>query len=323
MNQSGETDNASKSERQFVSRGRAALIVAHPSHELRVHGWLELARPRVFIWTDGSGRSGEPKLDWTTRILAETGATPGGIYGRLSDIEVYATILKRDYDFFIKLTNELAGELVREQIEYIAGDAVEGRNVTHDVCRLITGAAAEMASRRSGRPIANFDFTVVGRPDNCPAEQRAQGLRLHLEDDAFERKLAAVRSHHPTLVADVNAALSGQLLSPGIRLTEPEPAKAAIGESGDKWSPRDDLGLSDNVLGLLDGVNIEAFREEYLRPVTNRAVTSHLAQERPFYEAYGEKLVRAGHYPEVIRYREHFVPLAEAIWNYVERGGQH
>ena len=38
-----------------LSEQRAVLVVAHPGHELRVHGWLELARPTVCILTDGSG----------------------------------------------------------------------------------------------------------------------------------------------------------------------------------------------------------------------------------------------------------------------------
>jgi hypothetical protein len=33
--------------------GKAALVVAHPGHELRVFHWLRLARPCVFVLTDG------------------------------------------------------------------------------------------------------------------------------------------------------------------------------------------------------------------------------------------------------------------------------
>jgi hypothetical protein len=38
-----------------------------------------------------------------------------------------------------------------------------------------------------------------------------------------------------------------------------------------------------------------------------------------FYELYGEKLVAAGHYQTAIRYREHMLPLAEAIRAQTER----
>jgi hypothetical protein len=35
--------------------GRAALVIAHPGHELRALHWLRLSRPCVFVLTDGSG----------------------------------------------------------------------------------------------------------------------------------------------------------------------------------------------------------------------------------------------------------------------------
>src|ERR671917_288531 len=69
-----------------VVSGKAALVVAHPGHELCVYGWLEQARPRVFVLTDGSGRSGIPRLQSTTKILARHGAIPEG--GRAGDIRL-------------------------------------------------------------------------------------------------------------------------------------------------------------------------------------------------------------------------------------------
>jgi hypothetical protein len=77
--------------------------------------------------------------------------------------------------------------------------------------------------------------------------------------------------------------------------------------------------LAAKILGLLEGVRLDSFREEYLRPIDNRAATYGLTEEPPFYEAYGEKLIEAGHYQTVIRHREHLLPLADALWNHVER----
>ena len=56
-----------------VSDRRAALVIAHPGHELCVYGWLETVRPRVFILTDGSGRSGQSRLKSTEEILSVVG----------------------------------------------------------------------------------------------------------------------------------------------------------------------------------------------------------------------------------------------------------
>jgi hypothetical protein len=313
-----ETDNAD-ARQQVVSYGRAALVIAHPSHELRVHGWLELAQPKVFIWTDGSGRSGPPRLDWTTKILARTGATQGSIYGRLTDAAIYTAVLQRNYEVFINLVDELASEFVHEQIEYVVGDALEGHNVSHEVGRMMTGAAVEIATRMRGRAILNFDFVVVGPPDDCPQKVRSQALKLSLDDAFFKRKLAAATSHHPKLAADVNAALGGEPLLGIRRFADPELAIAATGEVGDMARLREYPELAAKILGLLQGVKLESFRKEYLRPIDNRAGTYGWTEEHPFFEVYGEKLVEGGHYQEVIRYREHLLPFADALWNHVER----
>src|SRR4029077_12021317 len=63
----------------------AALVVAHPGHELRVHGWLERHRPVVFVLTDGSGSTASSRLHSTQRILLRAEARQGSIFGRFSD----------------------------------------------------------------------------------------------------------------------------------------------------------------------------------------------------------------------------------------------
>src|SRR5215470_17021527 len=65
-----------------LPEGPAALVISHPGHELRLFGWLRLAKPSVFILTDGSGRSDASRIASTSRILASAGANPGGIFGR-------------------------------------------------------------------------------------------------------------------------------------------------------------------------------------------------------------------------------------------------
>src|SRR3954452_6829734 len=83
------TGNAGSS----VSSTRALLIVGHPGHELRVYGWLAATRPIVHVLTDGSGREGKSRIASTTAVLDAVGATPGSIYGRMSDAVIYRAIL--------------------------------------------------------------------------------------------------------------------------------------------------------------------------------------------------------------------------------------
>jgi len=56
-----------------------------------------------------------------------------------------------------------------------------------------------------------------------------------------------------------------------------------------------------------------AFRIECLRPADPEADVEALIEEPPYYESYGERQVAAGHYPRILRFREHFLPLARAL----------
>lgn len=249
---------------------------------------MQASQPAVFILTDGSGRSGEPRLQATTKVLTDIGAQIGSVYGRLTDLEVYQAFLQRNFSLFLHLADELAGEFVRLRIEYVVADAREGYSPTHDVCRLLTNAAVEIARRRNHYEVANFDVAIVGPPDECREQDRDRAIWIHLDDNEFARKLAVARSYNPDLARDVEAALQG------------EPSKGSV----------------------FDGVELSRFRTECLRPVGRFVQPAPGKSEVPFYETYGEKMVAAGHYSQTLRFTEHFMPLEAAVWRYVESCGK-
>jgi hypothetical protein len=258
--------------RIFFSQ-KAALVVAHPGHELRVFHWLERAHPLVFVLTDGSGASGQPRVESTTRLLQQVGACSGCIFGRLTDGDLYQSIIDQNFGLFIRILEELTESLAEEGINYIAGDAIEGYNPTHDVCRLIINAAVEKLRRRDDRSLLNFDFLLAGPPDACPSHLREGALWLSLNDQDFKRKMNAAQSY-PDLWPEVANAL--------------------------------------NVNGP------DAFRVECLRPVRD-STQGYILEEPPFYERHGENRVATGVYRQVLRYREHMLPLVEAIRRQVEQ----
>ena len=149
------------------------------------------------------------------------------------------------------------------------GDAVEGYNPGHDACRLIANAAVAIASRRLGRRIANFDFSLTGAWDGTPAEDPPPGsVRIRLDENGFARKLDAARAH-TELAAEVEGALAEK------------------------------------------GANV--FRTELLRLVPDPPPAYRFEENPPYYERHGEERVAAGYYASVLRYREHMLPLAEAL----------
>jgi hypothetical protein len=245
----------------------AALVIAHPGHELRIYGWLERERPEVFVLTDGSGSAGQSRLSSTVELLRRAGARPGSLFGRFGDRELYEVILEGRIEVLTGLARELAEALIERGVDTVAADAIEGFNPSHDVCRLLTDAAVALARRRTGRAIASYDFLLEGRPD-ADLGNSSGFLRLELEAGALERKLAAARSY-PEMAHEVERALERH--------------------------------------------GAAAFRVECLRAADPEVDVETLVEEPPYYEAYGERQVAAGRYSRVLRFREHFLPLARAL----------
>ena len=171
-----------------------------------MYGWLTVARPVVHVLTDGSGSDGEPRIASTSALLDGVAAARGSIYGRMTDREIYAAILAGDHTRFITLAEELAAALVEHNVDLVAGDAVEGFNPAHDVCRYVINAAVRLASIASGHTIACYAFPLESAPHVCPASLRSRALRVDLDARMLEQKLQAARVY-AELRSEVESAL--------------------------------------------------------------------------------------------------------------------
>jgi len=154
--------------------------------------------------------------------------------------------------------------LAERGIERVAGDAAEGFNPSHDLCRVLADAAVTEASCRTGRAIESYDFLLEGNPDACGPGS----LRLELDEGELARKMDAARSY-PEMAAEVERAFARY--------------------------------------------GVEPFRVECLRRIDPDADLETLFDSPPFYERHGEQQVAAGYYRRVLRFREHFVPVARAM----------
>ncbi|HEV8269073.1 MAG TPA: hypothetical protein VGR00_12600 [Thermoanaerobaculia bacterium] len=182
----------------YPFEARTAVVVAHPGHELRVHGLVERVRPLVFVLTDGSGRSGRSRLAYTSRLLSDLGAPVSPVFGRFTDLELYRAMLDGRVDVFLRLAEEIAERLVSEGIEVVVTDDAEGYNPAHDVCRFLADAAASLAASPGHGALSSYAFAVVGPP--------AGDVTLTLDDTALRRKLDAARRYEP-LAGEVAAEL--------------------------------------------------------------------------------------------------------------------
>jgi len=177
----------------------------------------------------------------------------------MTDAEAYRAVLARDAGPFIALADELARFVRAHGVRSIVGDAAEGFNPVHDLCRCVINAACARLD------VANYEFPLTGRPDAV----RDPAVTRRLDDDAFARKLTAAR-RETDLGVDVDEAVRA-------------------------W-----------------GADI--FRVEMIRAAGPGGPTDGLPDEPPLYERYGEQRVASGKYADVLRRREHVLPIAEALW---------
>ncbi|MEO8036048.1 MAG: hypothetical protein ABI837_16555 [Acidobacteriota bacterium] len=168
--------------------------MAHPGHELRVMGWLQKVKPRVFALTDGSGPEERSRLDLTRVLLESAGvARSEGFFGKITDRQAYKAILECDSGLLLSFVEALAAELIELQIGAIVADAAEGYNPVHDLCRLIVGAGCSLAAC-AGLKVTHYEYAVVGPPKSYEYDEH---VAYDLDDEELERKLSIARSLTP------------------------------------------------------------------------------------------------------------------------------
>jgi hypothetical protein len=190
----------------MLTPGPAALVIAHPGHELRVHGWLERARPVVFVLTDGSGHGSEGRMASTTRLVERAGASIGSVSARFTDRELYQTILEGRVSVFTDLATELSSAFIAGRFEYVVADAAEGYNPGHDLCRYIVDAAVEHARHDLPETFRSFEIDLAAAPGALGESSEGRTLCLELDEAALERKLTAAREY-AEMAQEVEAAL--------------------------------------------------------------------------------------------------------------------
>jgi AcrR family transcriptional regulator len=183
------------------------VIVAHPGHELMIYHWIERHTPIYCCLTDGSGGRAASRVASTTRLLARVGATPGPVYARYADKAIYRLLIEKRVGVFVALAQELAEALIAAEIDGVAGDAVEGFNPVHDVCRILIDGAVAIARRRTGRDVANYEFGLDSSPAVALMAPKPGTEVLRLDAAALDRKMTAALEY-PEMRGEVEAAVA-------------------------------------------------------------------------------------------------------------------
>lgn len=290
-----------------LPKGNYALCIAHPGHELRLHGFLEQAKPFVFILTDGSHRAEKDLMMDSIRCIdraTKFGMKKNMAYSasdkskkifkfsdhsadegqeHLKDALIYAEIVNQWTGVFEAFTRSMINNLVKYKIDYLVADASEGHNVCHEMMRIMADVAIEVVKKKTGHEILNYDFAIE-KPYN---ENITDAIHIELDPAAVDRKLDAI-VNFPLAPMDLrpNISLDYSLI---VELEKMKEGKAALKE-------------------MIRDVNPGFLQNEYLRPYTASEPSG-----KPIYEIEGEKAVAAEKYVDVITYKDHLKPLKEKI----------
>lgn len=184
---------------------RSALCLGHPGHEIKVLVWAARHRPVVTIFTDGSGPDRPSRLESTRKILEAIGCEPAPLFGGLPDREIYQ-LMRQGPQPFVSMAERLHSEWREQQIDTVAGDAMEGFNPTHDVCRMIINAVVEKL-RRGQRAVKNLCFPLDGLELELP-QVNADRVLVILDDKKFAWKQEVVKNSYPEMAGEVERVIA-------------------------------------------------------------------------------------------------------------------
>jgi hypothetical protein len=230
----------------------------------------------VCVLTDGSGHTGQPRLTSSADVIARAGARRGPIFGALSDAALYEALRTGQAARFATLASELAALIARRRIALVVGDAAEGFNPGHDICRFVIDAAVAIAAR-SGQAATNLEFVLDAAPRDRPAHVAPGDMvQVTLDDAALERKLAAARGY-VELRDEVDTALArfGREAFRHEWLRPPTTARAVTA-----WDETSPFFERHGRARVAEGVYAEPLTwQAHLRPVYDRLL--HLAEAAP------------------------------------------
>lgn len=186
---------------------KTLLIIGHPGHELRAYGFIKKYKPAVVVLTDGSGSKNHSRLQQTINLVESLGCVFHNSLRVFSDRELYDIVLGKELESLKRYREELFNLIEKEGYTVFIGDALEGFNPTHDICRyLINGIVAELQFKYSNKKFLNYDFVLEGTPDLVSQDSNVTEESLMLTAEEFEMKIAAAKNY-PELKYEVERAM--------------------------------------------------------------------------------------------------------------------
>ena len=287
--------------RNTLPEGKAALSISQAGHEIALHGFLDKAKPYIFIMTDGSGKNRGSRMAWMHKyfmsIYPENTKdmynilVQGNLKGEdryIKGWQVFQEIILKQVAFFAHYAGTVAEGLVRHKIDYIVTEAIEGNDPLQDFCAIVTEVAVKLVEEKTAKKIDIYQYHVTEKFDKNINDD---SIRIELSDESYNAKIKAIANYHESIFEEFKANI-GMDVNSILKMKE---------------MPRGILEV-ENVLKSMDATY---FKEEYISPY--QYVDFNNNDNKPAYETNGEKALAEGLPTQVITYDSHIKLLKEVL----------
>lgn len=184
---------------------RAALVIAHPAHEVRILRWLSLVRPHVYILTQGSRSGADSTRRAASERLIEThGATVEKDWAGAWDRDLYDMLLDGNYAPLLEWADQLTDDFIAREVDLVVSDSWQHYNVAHELTYVIAALAVQRTREALGREVTLITYPVVALSMSPAAPIAPTVARFELNQAAVSAKRAAMEQI-PDIAAEVSA----------------------------------------------------------------------------------------------------------------------
>ncbi|MCE7993728.1 MAG: hypothetical protein HEP71_17210 [Roseivirga sp.] len=169
------------------------LFIGHPGHELLAYKFLQEYKPYVIFLTTGSGNADTPRIKGSIDLVEALELHVFSPFSPFTDRQIYNLIMDGNFGEFKQVKSALTAFVLEHNIERIVGDALEGFNPSHDLCRyIINGCVQDLKGRHN---LENYDFLQDEVFRNSEIKLNELDIVLRLNNDEMEAKLQACRKY--------------------------------------------------------------------------------------------------------------------------------
>ena len=287
--------------RNTLPEGKAALSISQAGHEIALHGFLDKAKPYIFIMTDGSGKNRGSRMPWMHKYFLSVYPektldmyniiVQGNLQGEdryIKGFQLYRAIILKEVAFFAHYTGTIAEGLVRHKVDYVVTEAIEGNDPLQDFCALMTEVAVKLVEEKTGKKIAIYQYHIT---EKFNKNVNDDSIKIKLSDESYNAKIKAIANYHESIFEEFKANI-GMDVDTILKMKE---------------MPRGILAVED----VLKSMDAPYFKEEYLTPY--QYIDFNNSDNKPAYETNAEKLVAENIPTEVIGYESHIKPLKDLL----------